>query len=235
MPQPKLFRIIDKAVYDYRLIEEGDRILVGISGGKDSAALAHYFACRQKQGRERFSFAGLHVAADIGSPVSAELRRQFAQWGVPLAEMSVSVFGRLKPGHSMNCWWCSTQRRTELNSYAIAHGYNKIALGHHLDDMLETLLMNAFGKGELSTMPPRLTYQKYPVTIIRPLCYADIPAIVEHAEAYSYSTATCTCGYQENSGRKDARARLAALTGGSYAHKRRLFEALKNIRPEYLP
>ena len=135
----------------------------------------------------------------------------------------------------MNCWWCSTQRRTELNEFAIREGYNKIALGHHLDDILETLLMNALSKGELSTMPPRLKYEKYPVTIIRPLCFADIPMIVRHATDAGYIMSTCTCTYQDNSGRKDARRKLDALTDGKYEEKLKLFAALRNIKGAYLP
>ena len=147
----------------------------------------------------------------------------------------VAVNDFVKENKKMNCWWCSTQRRTELNNYAIENGYNKIALGHHLDDILETLLMNALNKGEFSTMIPRLKYEKYPVTIIRPLCFADVDSIIEHAKNRNYISQTCTCNYQENSGRKKARSRLEQLTGGNALEKRRLFEALRNIKPEYLP
>ncbi|MCQ2580319.1 MAG: tRNA 2-thiocytidine biosynthesis TtcA family protein [Treponemataceae bacterium] len=234
MSQPKLFSIIDRAVYDYRLIEEGDNILVGASGGKDSTALIEYFAYRQKQKRENFSVTALHVATDIAPPLSPELIESFEKWGIPLKVLTVSVIERLKPGRTMNCWWCSTQRRTELNNYAIENGFNKIALGHHLDDILETLLMNALNKGQLSTMPPRLTYRKYPVTIIRPLCMAPVTMIQEHAQTAGYSSTTCTCSYQDNSGRKEARKRLEALTQGNNAEKQRLFNALRNVRMEYL-
>ena len=126
-------------------------------------------------------------------------------------------------------------RRGYLYSKAKELGCNKIALGHHMDDILETLLMNALQKGELSTMPPRLKYDKYPVTIIRPLCFADVDTIIDHARQEAYISSTCTCTYQDNSGRKTARSRLAALTDGNAKEKRRLFEALRNVRVEYLP
>ncbi len=121
----------------------------------------------------------------------------------------------------MNCWWCSTQRRAELNKYAAENGFNKIALGHHLDDILETVLMNALQKRVLSTMPPVLKFSKYPVTFIRPLCLADLKMIIAHAETEKYLCSTCTCEFQENSARKKARTRLDLLTGGSYKMKRR--------------
>ncbi|HKL85583.1 MAG TPA: ATP-binding protein, partial [Treponemataceae bacterium] len=168
MANPKLFRIIDHGISEYSMIEDGDRILIGASGGKDSTALVEYFGSRllrlARNGGPSFNVTAVHIAADFGSPFPGELVHRFEKWGVPLVHIQVPVLARLKPDHSMNCWWCSTQRRSELNEYAIREGYNKIALGHHLDDILETLLMNALTKGELSTMPPRLKYEKYPVT-----------------------------------------------------------------------
>lgn len=236
MANPKLFRVIDHGVAEYNMIEEGDRILIGASGGKDSTALVEYFGSRlRRKGGPKFEVTAVHIATDISSPLDEGLVSRFAEWGVPLQIIKVSVLGRLKPGKSMNCWWCSTQRRTEINEFAIREGYNKIALGHHIDDILETLLMNALTKGEFSTMLPRLKYEKYPVTIIRPLCFADIAMIVRHSTENGYINATCTCTYQDNSGRKDARSRLEALTGGRYEDKRRLFEALRNIKTDYLP
>lgn len=235
MGQAKLFRIIDKAVYDYSLIEEGDKILVGASGGKDSTALIEYLAYRKKQNRENFYFKAVYVESGLGEVFNSHLKELFLTWDVELTIINADVISRLKPNQKMNCWWCSTQRRTELNNYAINNGFNKIALGHHLDDILETLLMNALQKGELSTMPPRLKYQKYPVTIIRPLVLADENTIIEHAKNVGYKSMTCTCDYQANSARKDARHRLKELTNDNYSQKRRLFDALKNIKTEYLP
>ena len=235
MPQPLLFRIIDKAIFEYNLIEENDRILVGASGGKDSTALIEYFAQRKKQNREKFDFTALHIETEIAPPFDEKLAEKFRDWGVDLQIIPVKVLERLKPGRKMNCWWCSTQRRTELNEYAMANGYNKIALGHHMDDILETLLMNALQKGEFSTMPPRLKYDKYPVTIIRPLCFADLETIIEHATEHNYISSTCTCNYQDNSVRKKARKKLESLVEGNSAEKRRLFESLRHIKTEYLP
>ena len=162
MPQPRLFRIIDKAVFDYQMLEDGDRILVGASGGKDSTALIQYFANRQKRRHANFSFNAFHVQSEITPPLSGELLRLFESWGVTPLTLDVRVLGRLKAGRKMNCWWCSTQRRTELLNYALTNGYNKLALGHHLDDVLETLLMNMLNRGELSTMAPAMRYRAIP-------------------------------------------------------------------------
>ena len=236
MPQPKLFSLIDKAVFDYKMIEDGDKILIGASGGKDSTALVEYFANRAKRRNENFSFTAIHIETDFEAcTMSPKLRELFAKWNVDSKSLFVDVKNRLKEGHKMSCYWCSQQRRNELLHYAVANGYTKLALGHHLDDILETLLMNMLVKAELSTMPPRLDYEKYPVSIIRPLCFADVGLIKEHAKNAGYISTTCTCSYQDNSGRKDARARLEALTRGDVSAKEKMFFSLKNINAQYLP
>ena len=159
----------------------------------------------------------------------------FSKWNVEVKNVKVDVLGRLKMGHKMSCYWCSTQRRTELLNYAIKNGFNKIALGHHMDDMLETLLMNMLEKAELTTMPPLLEYEKYPVSIIRPLCYVQEATIVEHAQKSGYISETCTCEFVENGFRKQTRSRLEALTEGDPVKKEHLFKSLKNIDKNYLP
>lgn len=233
MANPALFRKIDKAVYEYGLIQNGDKILVGASGGKDSTTLLEYFGWRKKQRREDFFVAAYHVTTEISPGFPDPLRRLIKEWNIPLIIEEIKVLERLKPGKKMNCWWCSTQRRTELNNYAMAEGFNKIALGHHLDDILETLFMNILKKSELSTMPPALKYRQYPVEVIRPLCMCTLEEIINHSEKSGFAMITCTCNYQDNSERKAARQRINKAFPGK-EEKLCFFEALRNIRPEYL-
>ena len=238
---PKLSSLIDKAVFDYNLIEKGDRILIGASGGKDSTALIKYFADRAKRPVRSgeldtsFEYKALFIKSDFAPDFPEGIRALFKDWGLPFEELKVNVLERVKPGQKMSCWWCSTQRRTELLNYAIANNYNKIALGHHMDDMLETLLMNMLNKGELSSMPPKLKYDNFPVTVIRPLCYVSESRLIEEAQKGGYAGYTCTCNFQDNSARKEARAKLETLTDGDEAKKERLFASMKNIQPLYLP
>lgn len=234
MANPRLFRCIDKAVQDYSMIAENDRILLAASGGKDSTALADYLAFRKR--RTDFTVTALHISTELENSKQAELEALFQNWGIEFIVKKISVLSRLKSGQKMNCWWCSTQRRTELLNFAIENGFNKIAFGHHLDDILETALMNVFTKERLVGMPPVLRLDKFPITIIRPLAMADIPMIKAHVRAAGYASSTCTCQYQSNSHRKIARSRLEALTGGSYCLKLKLFNALKkeNIVLDYL-
>ncbi len=235
MEKNRLYSLIDKAIFDYHLIEDGDKILIGASGGKDSTALIEYFANRLRRPAANFSFTALHVHTDFAPPLPEGILKSFEYWNVDFKQIEVNTLERVKPGHKMSCYWCSSQRRLELNRYAAENGYNKVCLGHHLDDILETAIMNALHKGILSTMIPRLKYDKFPVTIIRPLCYAPVEVIVEHAKKQGYFGYTCTCNYQENSDRKSARKKLEVLTGGDEKTKMRLMTALKNVNLEYLP
>ena len=233
--QPKLSSLIDKACFDYNLIEKGDRILIGASGGKDSTALIEYFANRAKRPECGFEYKALFIKSDFAPEFPEGIMAKFREWNVPFESINVNVLERVKPGQKMSCWWCSTQRRSELLSYALDNGYNKIALGHHMDDILETLLMNMLNKGELAAMPPRLKYDKFPVSVVRPLCYVSEERLIEHAREEGYSAYTCTCNYQDNSDRKEARRKLEELTEGSQSKKERLFASLRNIQPLYLP
>lgn len=230
-----VYSFIDKAIYDYNMIEDGDRILVGASGGKDSTVLIEYLANRLKRKNANFSFTALYCKSDFASPLPEKILEAFKEWNIDFKIIDVDVLARLKEGHKMSCYWCSSQRRLELNRYAAENGYNKVALGHHLDDILETALMNALHKGVLSTMIPRLKYDKFPVTILRPLCYTPQEMIIEHAKKQGYYGYTCTCNYQENSTRKDARKKIELITDGNTSDKIRLFKALKNVNLEYLP
>ncbi len=228
-------KLSEVALRRYAMIEKGDRILLGASGGKDSTALAYDLAVKKRWWEVPFEFLALQVGTDVGqTPDPAPLEALFAEWGAPFARIRVPVIGRLKPGERMNCYWCSTQRRTELIRYALANGFNKIALGHHLDDILETLLMNMLHKGEISTMPPVVRYAKYPLTVIRPLALCEERQIESFAREKGFIGATCTCGYDGASRRREIRARLEALTGGSGAIKRNLFRSMSNVNREYL-
>jgi len=228
--------LVVRAIKTWDMVRPGERILLGASGGKDSAILARDLALKRSQGRLDAQLCALHIRNDFSpDAMSARLAEEYAAWGVPLVTIDVAVIGRLKPGRKMNCYWCSTQRRTELFRYAMEHGYTAVALGHHLDDVLETLFMNMMRKAELSTMPPVVQYRKYPVRVIRPLYLVEERQILELAGELGILATTCSCGYNDRSERDRVRGRVEALTGGSSQAKRKLLESLRHINPEYLP
>jgi tRNA 2-thiocytidine biosynthesis protein TtcA len=228
-------KLVVKAAMERNLIAEGDRILIAASGGKDSTVLAWALASIRPALKIGYELAALHISTDFCSCCQKTvLSQRLEEWGIPFTDLFVPVIGRLKEGKKMNCYWCSTQRRSELLKYAVANGFNKIALGHHLDDIIETFFMNLCAKGELSAMPITLKYRKYPVSLIRPLAYIEERQVIACADEQGILKAACTCPYGINSKRRDMRQRVAALTSGSGAVKRQILAALASGERDFL-
>ncbi|MDA3958814.1 ATP-binding protein [Oceanispirochaeta sp.] len=237
MSSKTLSRKIDKAIFRFKLIEPGDKILLAVSGGKDSLAMSYFMGHKQEGFPIPFELGAVHIEGDFPgcgkSPVMAQLMEE---WGVPFETVKVPIMARLKPGKSMNCYWCSTQRRMELMRYAGENGYNKIALGHHMDDILETFFMNMMHKSELSTMLPKLKYDKYPFTVIRPLAYVKEQEIIDFSIKKDLLKAAAVCQFGTTSTRLDARRVIEAIAAeeGSSV-KDNIFEAMCNPVHRYMP
>lgn len=230
-----LAKFIEIALRRYAMIEPGDRILVGVSGGKDSSCLVRDLAIKRKWWEVPFELEACFIASDLGGGADdAWIKARMEEWGVPYTRIDVPVVGRLKPGERMNCYWCATQRRTELSRYARANGFNKLALGHHMDDILETLFMNMLRKGEFATMPPVMKYDNYPLTVIRPLALCEERQVVACAAELGLASHTCTCEFNLQGARKTTRKLIENLTGGSGAAKRNLFKSMSVIKTDYL-
>jgi tRNA 2-thiocytidine biosynthesis protein TtcA len=220
-------KLVTKAVLERNLIHSGDRILIAASGGKDSTVLAWALSAIRRGIKRDYELEAIHISGDFCACCKkSALSRRLAEWGIPFTDRFVPIMGRLKEGERMNCYWCSTQRRTELLKYAMENNFNKIALGHHLDDIIETFFMNMTAKGELSAMPILLSYRKYPVSLIRPLAYLEEQQIIACAEEMDILRAACTCPYGLHSKRREVRKRLIDFTGNSGAVKRRILRAL---------
>lgn len=229
-------RKIDRAIFSYRLIEPGDRILVGVSGGKDSLTLLRQLALKAGTFSIPFELAAVHAHTELSPDwLPARLESVAAEWGVAFRTVPFNLQARIREGMTMNCWWCSTQRRTELLHVAQEEGYTKIALGHHLDDILETFFMNLTHKGELSTMLPKMTYDKYEQAIIRPLAWVQEREIEEFVRLMGLDSTTCVCGYDATSKRKRVRRIVEDIVEMEGAGAReRMMEALHNPRLRYL-
>ena len=222
-------KLAAKAVMERGLIREGDRILIAASGGKDSTVMAWALSGLKRALKINYELEALHISSDFCACCKKSvLAGRLEEWGIPFTDLSVPVIGRLKEGRKMNCYWCSTQRRTELIKYAMENNFNKIALGHHLDDIIETFFMNMTGKGVLSAMPMYLAYRKYPLCLIRPLGYLEERQIIACAAEQNILKAACTCPYGINSKRRDIRNRISAFTNDSGAVKRRILAALSS-------
>lgn len=235
-----LAKLAEIALRRYEMIQAGDRILIGVSGGKDSLCMARDLAIKRRWWESSFEIAACFIASDLNESGLAEktddrwIREKMLEWGIPYERIDVPVAGRLKQGQSMNCFWCATQRRTELSRYARKRGFNKLALGHHMDDILETLFMNMMKKGEFATMPPVMRYDNYALTVIRPLALCEERHIVACARELGFVGHTCSCGFNLEGERKRTRALIENLTGGSSLVKRNIFASMSRVKTNYL-
>lgn len=237
----KLERLIDKkitkGILKYNMIEEGDKVLLAISGGKDSMLLAYDLSKKLKGFPINFTLKALHIESEFGNEAERTfMESRLKEWNIDYEILKVGVIKRLKPGRKMNCYWCSTQRRTELLKYAVEHGYQKIALGHHMDDIIESLLMNMSLKGKISTMLPKLDYDRYEQAIIRPLCYVKEHEIIKMADHMDIRKYTCQCGFGNSSKRRDMREVIQTMadTHGDVIRDN-LFNSMSNVNQRYLP
>lgn len=236
--EKRIARKIDKAILEFGMLKENDHVLIGLSGGKDSLALAYHLGRKAASGRYPIPFTAeaIHVRTDFATyPVGDDFLEIVRGWGLKVTVIDVAVKERLKEGYKLNCWWCSTQRRLELVKFAEKTGATKIALGHHLDDILETFLMNMSAKGEMSTMLPVMAYDRYPHTVIRPLAWTHEDEIREFVKNLGLESFTCTCPWDTRSPRKTARIALEALAAGRPKVKDAMFRALSNPIDRYLP
>jgi len=234
----RLLRDVGRAVGDHRLIESGDRILVAMSGGKDSYAMCVLLRDLQARAPVRFDLLAVHL--DQGQPGydGAPLADWLAAEGVPhklLHENTYAIVTDKIPEGKTYCSLCSRLRRGILYSAAADLGCNKIALGHHRDDALETLLLNLFFGGKLASMPPRLVSDDGRFVVIRPLAYAAESDLAAFAEQRRFPILPCRlCGSQENAQRKQMKALLAEMERKHPTLRQTMLAALGNVNPSHL-
>jgi tRNA 2-thiocytidine biosynthesis protein TtcA len=234
----RLLRATSRAVSDYDLISDGDRILVAVSGGKDSFTLLHLLMRLRE--RAPVDFDLLAVNLDQGQPgfPAHVLEEHFRKVGVPyhlLRQDTYAIVKRLVPDGKTTCPVCSRLRRGILYNAAVELGCNKIALGHHRDDLIESLLMSALYAGALKSMPPKLRSDDGRNVVIRPLCYAAEEEIAAFAEAMAFPIVPCDlCGSQPNLRRRRVKALIAELAAEHSAVKGNLLNALGKVVPSHL-
>lgn len=202
----------NKGVAQYGLVDDGDRILVGLSGGKDSMALLEFLAGRSRIYKPRFSVEAVHVVmtnvgyrSDVGY-----LRDCCLRLGVPFHLVETS-FDASRDTRKPHCFLCSWNRRKAMFGLARQLGCNKIALGHHADDIIETFLMNMTFLGQLGTMRPLLRMDKFDMTIIRPLCLVAERDIAALAKVRGYRGQIARCPYETDTRRADMKRILGEL------------------------
>jgi len=239
-PVQKLSKVIDlrvkQAIDKYDLIRDNDKVLIGLSGGKDSLALVEWLGRRMRIFRPRFSALAVHVVVK-NIPYRADsklLEKHCLDFGIPFllreTEFDVSADKRKSP-----CFLCSWHRRKLLFETAKSETCNKIALGHHRDDILETLLVNMFFQGSIQSMPPALRMSKFDQTIIRPLCLVSEQELTEWAEYRRYPSLPKRCPYEKSSYRPEIRRLIESMEKLNPQARNSLWASMQHIYPEYLP
>ena len=238
MLEKRLLRDVGRAIADFNLIEAGDRILVGVSGGKDSFTLLHLLQILKASAPIDFSLVACNL--DQGHPgfPAADLQRYLRSTGAEvlmLREDTYSVVKRLIPEGKTACSVCSRLRRGILYGAARKLGCTKIALGHHRDDLIESLLLSMLFSGKMRSMPPRLRSDDGLNVVIRPLCYAAESEIATFAAEMRFPIIPCDlCGSQENLQRKRVKRLLAELESEHPGVRASILGAMGNVMPEHL-
>lgn len=235
----KVKKLTGQAVGDFNLIEEGDRIAVAVSGGKDSYALMHILSELQRRAPINYELIAVNVDAGFPGYQKTVLERYLRDCGFQVhmedTDRSHIIEEKLRPGSSY-CAFCARLRRGVLYTVADRLGCNKIALGHHLDDFIETLLLNQFYIGTLAAMSPKLLADNKRHTVIRPLVYVEETDIIKFARQNQFPTIDCGCPVmgQEDQKRQKMKQLLAELHKENRYLRRSMIRALSNVRPRHL-
>lgn len=232
----KLTRLFHKACSEYQLIENNDNILVGLSGGKDSLALVEFLGERSKIYVPKFKVVAVHISIDnIGYSSDIEYLHDFCNaHNVSFVHRSTR-FDDSTDSRKSHCFLCSWYRRKALFETAKDLGCNKIALGHHQDDIIETLLMNLIFQGSFSTIAPKLQMEKFPITMIRPLCLMEEKEIAIYAGMRGYHKQVKLCPFEKESSRSGIKALVSQLETFNPNVRDSIWGAMSNIKEEYLP
>jgi len=236
--QKRLRREMGQAIADFNMIEEGDKVMVCLSGGKDSYAMLDILMNLQKSAPVSFELVAVNL--DQKQPGFPEhiLPAYLESLGVPFHIVERDTYSIVKsvvPEGKTTCGLCSRLRRGTLYGFAEEIGATKIALGHHRDDILETLFLNMFYGGKLKTMPPKLVSDDGKNMVIRPLAYAREKDLEVYAELKEFPIIPCNlCGSQDNLQRQIIKEMLQSWDKAHPGRIETMFRSLQNVVPSHL-
>ena len=236
--QTRLCRRVGQAIADYSMIEEDDKVMVCLSGGKDSYGMLDILLAIRPRAPIHFDIIAVNLDQKQPGFPAHVLPDYLTQRGVPFhieERDTYSVVKELIPEGQTTCSLCSRLRRGHLYRVATELGATKIALGHHRDDLIETLILNLFFGGKMRTMPPKLVSDDGQHVVIRPLVNVEEQDLTRYAELQKFPLIPCNlCGSQENLKRKEIKSLLRDWEERFPGCKDRIFGSLSNVLPEHL-
>ncbi|MCK4608917.1 MAG: tRNA 2-thiocytidine(32) synthetase TtcA [Gammaproteobacteria bacterium] len=237
MNEKKLLHYTGKAIADFKMIETGDRVLVCLSGGKDSFALVNILHLLQLRTNNKFTITVFVLDQCLPGFDDTEIRAWLTAKNIPFVIHKEDTFSIVKEKSKTTnyCMLCSRLRRGIIYTYAKTHNFSKIALGHHRDDLIASLLMSIFYKGEISSMPPKLLTNDKQNIVIRPLCYCQEKDIVAYSKEKNFPLIPYDlCGAKENPTRKQMQQLIQELAKINPKIPSNMLHALQRIRPSQL-
>jgi tRNA 2-thiocytidine biosynthesis protein TtcA len=234
----RLRSLAGKAIADYRMIEADDRVMVCVSGGKDSYTMLDVLRSLQRSAPVPFELLAVNLDQKQPGFPAQVLPDYLAGLGVPfriIEQDTYRVVKRIVPEGRTMCALCSRLRRGALYRFAAENGITKIALGHHRDDIVETLFLNLFHGGRLKAMAPKLRSENGRHIVIRPLAYVAERDIARYARGMRFPLIPCTlCGSQPNMQRQAVKEMLQAWERAHPGRTESIFTALRQVEPETL-
>lgn len=229
---------VGRAIADFGMIEDGDKVMVCVSGGKDSYTLLDILLQLQKKAPVRFELVAVNLDQKQPAFPAHVLPAYLESLGVPyriLEQDTYSVVTRVVPEGKTMCSLCSRLRRGALYAFAEGEGFTKIALGHHRDDLVATFFLNLFFHSKISGMPPKLCSDDGKHVVIRPLAYVAERDLAAYAQALAFPIIPCNlCGSQENLQRKQVKRMLDAWEQETPGRIENIARALGDVRPSQL-
>ncbi len=235
---PKLLLYVSrragKAIMDYDMIQDGDKIAVAVSGGKDSISLLHVLRDRQRIAPVKFEFLAVHIDFQFPDFNPAQLIVYLEKEGFKYHLEKVDSLKGEKY-QDIDCFWWSRNRRKALFQLAYRLGFNKVAFGHHMDDIVETIILNQFYRGEISAMKPKQVLFEGKITIIRPLAYEREKTMQKLAEKLGITTlGQSKCANDDDSHRMKIKMMLKELEKENPNVVTNIFKSLQKIKVDYL-
>ena len=236
MPQPILFSLIDKVIYDYNLIQDGDKIAVCISGGKDSMLMAKCFQEIKKHRKMNFELEFIVMNPGYNEVNKQKIIDNSKLLNIPVTMFETDIFSRVVHIENNPCYLCARMRRGYLYEKAKDLGCNKIALGHHFDDVIETILMGMFYGSQMQTMMPKVCSTSHPgMELIRPMYLIREHDIIKWANHNELKFIQCACkfteknDYENKSKRKEIKDLISELKKVNPNVDYNIFKSLDNV------